>query len=115
MKINRELAPESILQELEDRMIQQRISMGLTQADLARQAGVSKRTVERIENGSDTQLSTLIRLLRVLNLVDRLDILIPENSTSPMELLEKTKKQKKKQRMKRSIKTEPSWKWGDES
>mgnify|MGYP000461714881 CR=1 FL=1 len=45
----------------------------LTQADLAHEAGVSKRTVERIEAGASAQMASLIRIFRVLDLMPALD------------------------------------------
>ena len=35
--------------------------------------GVSKRTVERVEAGATTQMSTMIRILRVLGLLNRFE------------------------------------------
>jgi transcriptional regulator with XRE-family HTH domain len=55
------LTDKSILAELGGRLAQRRLELKLTQADLAEQAGVSKRTVERIEAGATTQMSTMIR------------------------------------------------------
>ena len=96
MKIEKQTAPESALTELGVRMARRRIELGMTQAKAADQAGVGKRTVERIEAGADTQLSTLIRLLSVLDLAEHLDRLVPAGRVSPMEML-KRKGQSKSQ------------------
>ncbi|MFY3551177.1 helix-turn-helix transcriptional regulator [Achromobacter insolitus] len=45
-----------------------RKEQGLTQQELADQAGVSRRALVAIEGGGDCSLSTLRRLMRVLNL-----------------------------------------------
>jgi transcriptional regulator with XRE-family HTH domain len=45
-----------------------RIQAGMTQADLASAAGVSRMTVSRIEAGYDPRLSTLYELIRALDM-----------------------------------------------
>ena len=115
MKIEGLLADETILAELGERLAQRRLELELTQADLAEQAGVSKRTLERIEAGASTQLSTLIRVLRALDLLDRLDGLIPTTGPRPLDLLKL--KGKERQRAPRGKKSSDAelWQWGDEA
>lgn len=115
MKIETQTTPEAIIIELGARIAHQRIELGITQAQLAEQAGVGKRTIERIEAGEDTQLTTLIRILRILDLSDRLDQLIPESKVSPIEML-KQQQQQPRQRAtpKQKVKYKKPWKWGDE-
>jgi transcriptional regulator with XRE-family HTH domain len=65
-----------------------RLAKNLTQAQLATQAGLSKRTVERLEAGRPgTQLAAFVRVCRVLELVEHLDNLIPAAAPSPIALL----------------------------
>jgi transcriptional regulator with XRE-family HTH domain len=78
---------EAVLSELGARLTAARLSRNLTQAQLAHDAGVSKRTVERIEAGQSTQLTSFLRMLRTLGLLDRLDLLVPTAEPTPMELL----------------------------
>ena len=54
MKITPELTDSAVLHELGERLSRRRIDAGLTQAELAHEAGVSKRSVERIEAGEST-------------------------------------------------------------
>ena len=61
--------------------------MFLTQAAVARAAGIGTRTVRNVEGGNDTQLSTLLRILRALGRLDALDAFLPRPGVSPMELL----------------------------
>jgi transcriptional regulator with XRE-family HTH domain len=70
MKITNSSKTEAVLNEIGARLTRQRIEAKLTQADLAKKAGVSKRTVERIEAGSSIQLSTMIQVLRVFKLLE---------------------------------------------
>ncbi|NTW51977.1 MAG: helix-turn-helix domain-containing protein, partial [Chlorobiaceae bacterium] len=61
MKIEGLLTEEAILAELGRRFAQRRLELQLSQEMLAEQAGVSKRTVERVEAGATMQMSTMIR------------------------------------------------------
>lgn len=78
---------DEILGEIGDRLRRYRLQGNITQADLARQAGVSLRTLGNIETGRDAQLGTIIRLLRALGRLDALDSFLPPAGVSPMELL----------------------------
>ena len=51
MLIESLLTDEAILEEIGRRLARRRVDLGCTQADLAEQSGVAKRTVERIEAG----------------------------------------------------------------
>jgi transcriptional regulator with XRE-family HTH domain len=111
------LPDDAVLGELGRRLAAHRVARNLTQAELAEQAGVSKRTVERLEAGAvATRLTALIRLCRVLDLSDRLNQLVPPPSDSPVQLL-KLSKQRRTRASGTRVKKPPrtSWTWGDES
>ena len=114
MDIDKLTAPQAVVEELTGRLAQFRLKSGITQAQLAEMAGVSKRTIERIENGLDTQFTTLVRLLQALDLADRLNQLVPETTVSPMDLLQGKTAPPKRVRSKKAAKTDKPWKWGDE-
>lgn len=116
MNISKLLTDDAILAETGKRIARCRLDHQLTQADVAEQAGVSKRTVERVEAGASAQMSTIIRILRVLDLLPGLDRLIPEPGPRPMELL----KLKGKVRQRASSNRLPNrsnkkWSWGDDA
>lgn len=115
MKIEGFLTDEVILAELGKRLAQRRLELKLTQADLAEQAGISKRTLERIETGATTQFSTLIRILRVLELLDGLEALIPESGPRPMDLLRLKGRQRQRAPRKKKEASDEPWNWGDET
>ncbi|MEJ1966290.1 MAG: helix-turn-helix domain-containing protein [Gammaproteobacteria bacterium] len=96
MRITDDLTDIAILQALGERAARQRIEAGQTQAELAREAGVSKRTVERIEAGKGCELVMLIRVLRVLKLNEGLNALVPELPPSPMALLKLKGKERRR-------------------
>lgn len=85
MRIVKEATDEAILSELGGRLARMRLEKNLTQAQLAERAGVSKRTVERLERGDVApQMSGFIRVCRALELVERFELLVPEPVMSPM-------------------------------
>lgn len=114
MKINHLMSDDAVLAELGKRFARRRIDMHLTQADLAREAGVSKRTVERLEAGEATQISSVIRVSRVLDLIPGLDQWIPEAGPRPMDLIKMQRKERKRvtPRRKDSDVTE-KWTWDE--
>jgi len=115
MKISKLLLDDAILAEIGQRIADHRLRLQLTQADLAEQAGVAKRTVERIEAGASAQMSSMIRIFRVLDLLPGLNQLIPDAGPSPMELLKrKGKPRKRASGSRRADKPDESWRWGDE-
>jgi len=87
MKITTELTDMAVLHEIGGRLERRRIDAGLTQAQLAEEAGISKRTVERIEAGHSTDFVMLLRVLRVLKLLEALDQSVPDLPQSPLMLL----------------------------
>jgi transcriptional regulator with XRE-family HTH domain len=106
---------EAVLAEFGRRMAQLRIDRGMTQAELSQKAGVGKRTLERLEAGETTQTRTLFRIFRELDMLAKLEILLPEPTTRPSHAI-KEDGQLPKRASKRKPKTgnAEAWKWGDE-
>ena len=96
MQITSELTDAGVAHLLGERIGRYRIEAGLTQAELAEQAGIGKRTVERIEAGLGVELATLIRILRTLNILDAFERLLPELPPSPIAQLELRGKQRQR-------------------
>jgi DNA-binding XRE family transcriptional regulator len=96
MRLTDELTDGAVLETIGSRAERQRIDAGLTQAELAHEAGVSKRTVERIEAGKGSELVMLIRVLRVLKLIEGFNALLPDVPPSPMALLKMKGKERRR-------------------
>ncbi|MFV8816770.1 helix-turn-helix domain-containing protein [Haliea sp. E17] len=110
------LTDDVILGEIGERLAARRIDLQLTQAAVAEQAGIAKRTLERIEAGHSSQLSSLVRVLRVLDAMAGLETLVPEAGPRPMDLLQRKGKRRQRASGKRAGKTPaPAWNWGDET
>ena len=116
MKISTHLSDDTILAEFGERITRRRLDLQLTQAALAEQAGVAKRTVERIEAGASAQMSTMIRIFRVLDLLSNLDQMIPEAGPGPMDFLKrKGKERQRASSRRRKLKSEEPWTWDDDA
>lgn len=112
------IAAEALLGELGGRLARVRLDRNLTQAEVAEQAGVSKRTVERLESGAAaTQLSGFLRVCRALGLLERFDALIPESLPSPIVQLKLRGKQRRRASSGRTPDrpSQKKWVWGDGS
>jgi transcriptional regulator with XRE-family HTH domain len=119
MRLTSELTDAAILAELGKRLELRRIDANLTQAQLAEQAGISKRTLERIESGNSADFVMIIRALRALGQVEGLESLIPDLPQSPLTLLKQHGRVRKRVYQPRSKsgrvaeRTPPGpWKWG---
>jgi transcriptional regulator with XRE-family HTH domain len=104
-----------VLSGLGDRLARHRLDRNLTQAQLAHEAGVSKRTVIRLENGESSQLTNLIRVLRALGLLANLDVLVPAPLVSPLlQLKSRPKERRRASPVAKKPGPEAKWTWGDE-
>lgn len=116
MKIESSLTDQAMLEELGERLAHRRVALALTQAQAAEQAGVSKRTLERLEAGDAVQTPNLVRVLRVLDLVAALDALVPPVQAGPMAALRRGGKPRQRApRSDRRAATGEPWRWDDEA
>ena len=115
MRFTNEVSDEAVLREMGSRIARHRLNRNLTQTALAREAGVSQRTVVRVEHGQSTQVTNLIRILRALRVLENFEALVPEPAISPIQQLEmKGKSRKRASREPRRSDSTALWSWGDE-
>ncbi|MEX2194491.1 MAG: helix-turn-helix transcriptional regulator [Thermoleophilaceae bacterium] len=109
---------DTILAELGSRLAATRLERNLSQAQLAVEAGVSKSTVERLEDGEPASLASFIRVLRALGLADGLERIVPEPLPSPIEQLKLQGRRRRRASGSRGghedTAAEP-WTWGDDA
>lgn len=80
-----QLTPErEILREFGNRLARIRKQQGLSQVELAEEAGIGVATLRRIEGGQDGLLESWLKLLKALNMAAAIDALLPETFNSPM-------------------------------
>jgi transcriptional regulator with XRE-family HTH domain len=108
----------AVLAEFGLRIARHRLERNWTQADLAREAGVGQATVQRAESGRSVQMTSMVRLLRTLGLLEALDVAIPESVRLPIAELEREQRRaRQRARARREPPQEPRgkrWIWGDE-
>jgi transcriptional regulator with XRE-family HTH domain len=115
MKIKKEPIDSLILSELGGRIAKYRLDQNKTQEQLATEAGIAKRTLRRLEAGEvATQLSTLIRVCRVLGLLEGFAALIPEPVPSPIAKLKaRGLIRRRASRIRPTTSGSQAWTWGN--
>lgn len=90
------------LQELEQHLGAQvrdrRLRADLTVDEVASRAEVSAKTVQNLEHGRGSTLSTLIKVLRALDAEDWLETLAPPEPISPVAVLDAVRTTQRRQR-----------------
>jgi transcriptional regulator with XRE-family HTH domain len=115
MRIEDQNTDSTILGELGKRLTQVRLGRNQSQEELASAAGVSKRTIERLETGHSVQLSNLVRVYRALNLARNFDQLIPPAAPSPIEQLKlRGKERRRASAHKTSLTASGNWTWAND-
>lgn len=97
---------ENVRRELGARLQAQRLLHNWDQESLAYEAGISQSTLYRLEKGGSVSLDALIRVLRVLGLLDRLESLVPQAVISPVAQVREAR-QKLRKRATGTRKTAP--------
>lgn len=86
METLNEMSDDAILKVIGRRIARARLNRNMTQGSLAYEAGISTRTLTRIEKGQSVQSFKLLRVLRALRPSSNLDALIPDQPLSPIQL-----------------------------
>lgn len=81
----RSISPNILAEEIGARLKQARLNADLSQEEVARNAGLSRKTVINAEKGQVT-LEKLAAIMMALNLTDDLDKFIPKQELSPIQL-----------------------------
>lgn len=115
MNFGDSVSDSAALKELGNRIARYRLNRNMTQDALAKGAGVSKRTVHRVEHGHSTQTSNLLRILRALELLKNLEALVPQPAVSPMQqLMMRGKTRKRASTSSDESERRAPWSWGDD-
>jgi transcriptional regulator with XRE-family HTH domain len=91
-----------------------RLSKNLTQAQLAKEAGIALLTLQKFEKGQGVSLDTFIRVLTALDLQGNLAALLPDPSVRPVERVSNRGRERQRARPLRTAEEKGSWSWGDE-
>ena len=91
-----------------------RLVRNLTQEQVAVKAGVSLKTIGRLERGQGSSLDTFIRVMIALGLQSNLMSLLPDPDIRPIERVTERGSERQRARPISSSESETPWKWGDE-
>ncbi len=110
---------DAVLAELGRRLERQRLARNVTQRQMAEQAGIGRATLQRLERGESVQTTSLIKLLRALDLLQSLDGALPQAVERPILQLERERRRRPRRRARSGGRTLPRpaerpWRWGEE-
>lgn len=104
------------LQQFGERLKAFRLSRNMSQKELAEAAGISRRTVTQIETTGNGTIETLLRVLKAMELSDRLSDLVPDASIDPFNpdsMKGPTRQRASSHTAKEKKSDDASWSWGD--
>ncbi|WP_144244170.1 helix-turn-helix transcriptional regulator [Nitrincola sp. A-D6] len=93
--MHREQSASAIAEELGERLKQARLNCDLTQTEVAERAGIARKTVLNAEKGS-AQLENFVAILLALDLAEQLDLFLPKQPISPLQLAKLQGKKRKR-------------------
>jgi len=106
-------SPQQLIREIGQQLEQLRLGMNLSQSTVAIEAGVSRRTITRMEAGETVSLDTFVRVLKVYGVADRLAMIFPEHNVRPIERVKRGGKQRKRASSARES-SKQAWSWSDD-
>ncbi len=85
-----------------------RLAIDMTQQMLAKKVGVSRWTINRLEqgHGATTSIEVLVRVARVLNFLDKFELVFEQVNVTPIDRL-RIGKEKRKRATRRNNKQNP--------
>jgi putative transcriptional regulator len=101
---------EAIAAELGERLKQARLNTDMTQAEVAEQAGVSRKAVLNAEKGK-AQLETLVAIMMALQLTEQLDNFLPIQEVSPIQLAKLQGRKRQRASGQRSVSQQEPAEW----
>ena len=76
---------------LGERLRRLRLNRNLDQLTTAEKAGVSEKALRNLEAGRGSTVETLLRVLKALDSLQGIDLLAPEATVNPLDLLRQPK------------------------
>jgi len=105
-------SPEAISREIGQKLERLRLSRNITQSQLAHEAGISERTLRRLEAGDNPTLDSLIRVLTALRIHDNVDLLVPDSRIRPIERVRTQGTERQRSRPAKAVNKTKKWEWG---
>lgn len=77
---------QEIFKLIGDRLRAERLSRNIATTELSSTAGISRNTLDRMEGGRGGTLDTLVRIMRALQVADRLEAAFPPPAINPLSV-----------------------------
>jgi transcriptional regulator with XRE-family HTH domain len=91
-------APNELQELLGERLKRLRLSRNQGQRTTAEKAGISEKALRNLEGGRGSTVETLLRVLKALDYLQGIDLLAPEASINPLDLLRQAKQLRRARR-----------------
>ena len=119
MKISEITRNDVVLKEIGRRIAEKRIRQNRSQEAFARDAGISRSGLQRLESGdAGVRVVTLASALRALGLAQSLDAIIPDDAMTPIEIakvVNAVSGQTRKRASRKTVGGRKKMMWGDGS
>lgn len=96
--------PNELQHLLGERLRRLRLNRNLDQRTTAERAGISEKALRNLESGRGSTVETLLRVLKGLDYLQGLDMLAPEISINPLDLLRQPKAPQRARRVSKPVK-----------
>lgn len=83
--------PKELQTVLGERLRRLRLDRNLDQRSTAEKAGISEKALRNLEGGRGSTVETLLRVLKALEYLQGIEMLVPEISVNPLDLLRQSK------------------------
>jgi transcriptional regulator with XRE-family HTH domain len=83
--------PDELQAALGERLKRLRLNRNLDQKSTAEKAGISERALRNLESGHGSTVETMLRVLKALDYLQGIDMLAPEPTVNPLDLLRQRK------------------------
>jgi putative transcriptional regulator len=104
---------DAIINALFQQIEQIRLSRNVSQAALAKEAGVSRSTITRLASGENISIDSFVRVMQALGLADHLAALLPNPNVRPVERIRLEGAERRRASPK--PKAAGNWTWGNEA
>jgi transcriptional regulator with XRE-family HTH domain len=99
-------APNELQELLGERLKRLRLSRNLDQRTTAERAGISEKALRNLEGGRGSTVETLLRVLKGLDYLQGIDLLAPEATINPLDLLRQAKQPQRVRRPRKQDSTD---------
>lgn len=104
--------PGQIAKVLGLRLSEIRLSKNQTQEHIAHEAGISRGTLVRLEQGRGASLDSFIRVIMALNLQEHLAQMLPDPSIRPLDRVRLSGRERQRARPTKPEPADEQWTWG---